>query len=68
MATETGCIRTIKVENVVGTDIEMIQKTDYPWSGNISITVNPKQSKNFTVTPAQVFERLSDRAVPGGGI
>ena len=39
----------IKVENVAGTDVEMIQKTDYPWSGNISITVNPKQSKAFAV-------------------
>ena len=27
----------------------MVQKTDYPWSGNISITVNPKESKKFTV-------------------
>jgi len=40
---------TINVEKVVGTDIQMVQKTDYPWSGNISITVNPKQSKKFTV-------------------
>jgi len=29
---------TIKVEKVAGTDIEMVQKTDYPWSGNVSIT------------------------------
>jgi uncharacterized protein len=40
---------TIKVERVVGTDVEMIQKTDYPWSGKVAITVNPKQSKDFTV-------------------
>lgn len=40
---------TINVEKVAGTDIQMIQKTDYPWSGDISITVNPKQSKKFTV-------------------
>src|ERR1044071_5017947 len=40
---------TIKVERVVGTDVEMVQKTDYPWSGNISIVVNPKVSKEFTV-------------------
>jgi hypothetical protein len=40
---------TINVEKVAGTDIEMVQKTDYPWSGNISITVNPKESKKFTV-------------------
>jgi DUF1680 family protein len=40
---------TINVEKVAGTDIQMVQKTDYPWSGNVSITVNPKQSKKFTV-------------------
>jgi DUF1680 family protein len=40
---------TINVEKVVGTDIQMVQKTDYPWSGNVSITVNPKQSKKFSV-------------------
>ncbi len=47
---------TINVEKVAGTDIEMVQKTDYPWSGNVSITVNPKQSKQFTV-----YVRVPDR-------
>jgi DUF1680 family protein len=40
---------TIQVEKIAGTDVEMVQKTDYPWSGNISMTVNPKASKEFTV-------------------
>jgi DUF1680 family protein len=40
---------TIKVERVAGTDVEMVQKTDYPWNGNVSITVNPKIVKKFTV-------------------
>jgi DUF1680 family protein len=39
----------IKVEKVAGTDVEMVQKTNYPWSGKIGITVNPAQSKNFSV-------------------
>jgi DUF1680 family protein len=47
---------TIKVENVVGNDVEMIQKTDYPWSGTISITVNPKTPKEFTI-----YVRVPDR-------
>ena len=47
---------TIKVEKVAGTDIEMIQKTDYPWSGEVSITVNPKQTKEFTL-----FVRVPNR-------
>ncbi len=40
---------TIKVERVVGTNVEMVQQTDYPWKGDIGITVNPGQSKEFTV-------------------
>jgi DUF1680 family protein len=39
----------IKVEKIAGTDVEMVQKTDYPWSGKISITVNPKSAKKFSV-------------------
>lgn len=40
---------TITVEKVAGTDVQMVQKTDYPWSGHISITVNPAAEKSFTV-------------------
>ena len=44
---------TINVEKVSGpdgkTEVQMVQKTDYPWSGHVAITVNPKESKNFTV-------------------
>jgi len=40
---------TINVEKVAGTDVEMVQKTDYPWSGKVTITVNPKQTREFTL-------------------
>lgn len=40
---------TITVDNVAGTDVEMIQQTRYPWDGAVAITVNPKQSRTFTV-------------------
>jgi DUF1680 family protein len=44
---------TINVEKVSCADgvtsVQMAQKTDYPWSGNVSITVNPKESRNFAV-------------------
>jgi DUF1680 family protein len=39
----------IHLENVAGTDVEMVQATDYPWSGKVAITVNPKAAKSFTV-------------------
>jgi DUF1680 family protein len=44
---------TINVEKVSGSDgitsVQMAQKTDYPWSGRVSITVNPRESRAFTV-------------------
>lgn len=40
---------TIQIENIAGTDLEMIQQTDYPWNGKVTLTVNPKQSKRFTL-------------------
>ncbi len=46
----------ITVENVAGTDIEMVQKTDYPWHGKVAITVNPKESRTFTL-----YVRIPDR-------
>ena len=39
----------VNMEKVAGTDIEMVQKTDYPWSGSVAITVNPAQSQTFSV-------------------
>ena len=49
---------TINVEKVAGTDVRMVQKTDYPWSGNVSITVNPATEKRFSVRI-----RVPDRSV-----
>ncbi len=40
---------TITVDRVAGTDVEMVQETDYPWSGKVALTVNPKESRQFTV-------------------
>ena len=47
---------TINVERVAGTDVEMVQKTNYPWDGKVAITVNPKAEKDFTL-----FVRVPDR-------
>ena len=40
---------SITIENVGGTDVEMVQRTDYPWNGKVSLTVNPQSSKRFAV-------------------
>ena len=39
----------INVGQVAGTNVEVTQKTDYPWSGSISIAINPEQAKTFSV-------------------
>lgn len=39
----------ILVDRVAGTDVEMVQETDYPWNGKVAITVNPKEAKPFTL-------------------
>jgi DUF1680 family protein len=40
---------TVKVEDVAGTNVTMVQATDYPWSGKVSITVNPERTKRFSI-------------------
>ena len=49
---------SVIVEDVGGTDVEMVQTTNYPWSGEVTITVNP-------VTPARfsVKIRIPDRDI-----
>jgi DUF1680 family protein len=49
---------TITLENVAGTDVEMVQATEYPWNGKLAFTVNPKTPKNFSVRI-----RVPDRSV-----
>ena len=48
---------TITVENVAGTDVEMVQETDYPWSGKMAITVNPKAHQEFQRSPPRARPR-----------
>jgi uncharacterized protein len=39
----------IRVGKIAGTNVEMVQKTDYPWKGAIEITVNPEEARTFSV-------------------
>jgi hypothetical protein len=39
----------VTVDNVAGTNVELVQTTDYPWSGKVSIAVNPEAPKTFAV-------------------
>ncbi len=40
---------TVQVGSVAGTDVEIVQRTDYPWKGGVEIVVNPAEAKTFTV-------------------
>ena len=40
---------TVTLGKVAGVDVQMVQATDYPWSGNVAITVNPAAEKRFAV-------------------
>ena len=39
----------IHVGEVAGTPVEVVQKTEYPWKGNVLITVNPDEARHFTL-------------------
>jgi DUF1680 family protein len=40
---------TVDVGTVGGTNVSITQSTDYPWDGNVTITVNPSSSAAFTI-------------------
>lgn len=49
---------TVTVDDIAGTSVEIVQSTDYPWNGNVAITVNPAAAKDFTIRI-----RVPDRSV-----
>lgn len=62
---------TVTVEDVAGTDVEMAQATDYPWSGKVAITVNPAVTKRFSVkvrVPTRSVSELYTRTPESNGI
>jgi uncharacterized protein len=62
---------TTKIENVAGTNVEVVQKTNYPWSGRVAITLNPQVSKRFSVrvrAPNRATSRLYTARPEVGGI
>jgi DUF1680 family protein len=40
---------TLTLDNIAGVDVQMVQKTNYPWDGKVAITVNPTSAKRFAV-------------------
>lgn len=40
---------SVQVPGVAGTDLQVIQETDYPWSGKVAMKINPAETKEFSV-------------------
>jgi DUF1680 family protein len=38
---------SVTVNDVAGTDVQLVQQTNYPWDGKVAITVNPTAAKRF---------------------
>ena len=48
---------------VAGTKVKLVQETDYPWSGNVKLTVSPGQPMKFTLR-VRIPGWAQDRPVP----
>jgi DUF1680 family protein len=62
---------TTTIPDAGGTDIEIVQQTDYPWNGKVSLIVNPKAPKRFTVrvrVPNRSVSRLYRNSPDADGI
>jgi DUF1680 family protein len=51
---------SVQVGDVADTQVELVQKTDYPWSGKVSITVNPKSAQTFGMRIRSPKHSVSD--------
>jgi uncharacterized protein len=40
---------TVDVGKVADTKVQMVQTTNYPWDGKVSIVVNPEEAKEFAI-------------------
>ncbi len=39
----------VNVGKIAGTNVQVVQKTDYPWKGAVAITINPEKAQTFSV-------------------
>ena len=39
----------VNVGVIAGTKVQVVQKTEYPWKGEVSITINPEEARTFSV-------------------
>jgi uncharacterized protein len=51
---------TVNVGKLAGTEVEMVQETNYPWDGKVTMTVNPKEAKKFAIRIRSPQRSVSD--------
>jgi hypothetical protein len=39
----------VNVGKIAGTNVQVVQKTEYPWKGAVAITIKPEQAQTFSV-------------------
>ena len=39
----------VTVDDVAGTSVELVQETDYPWTGDVTLRVDPAESRTFSL-------------------
>jgi DUF1680 family protein len=40
---------TVDVGQIAGTDVQVVQTTNYPWDGKVALTINPQEPKQFSL-------------------
>ncbi len=61
----------VHVGQIAGTNVEVVQKTDYPWKGTVAITLNPEKAATFTLhvrVPDRTTSRLYTTTPKVGGL
>ena len=61
----------VTVDGVADTRVQIVQTTDYPWSGNVSMTINPAETKRFSMkirVPDRNVSQLYTSTPPCRGI
>lgn len=39
----------VNVGRIAGTNVEVVQRTEYPWKGAVALTIHPEQAQTFSV-------------------
>lgn len=62
---------TATLEGIAGTDVEIVQETDYPWDGRVRLTVNPAARREFSIrvrVPNRMVSALYEVSPDADGI